>query len=103
MGFKTYCKNEKGEDVVCWFVFFIDKTHTDKQGKLTLEPVTITLSIFRRDVRNQDAAWRTIGYIPELENKYQYNDTEEKYNDYHTVLRHNLKPIVQIQNLGGLK
>jgi hypothetical protein len=68
-----------------------------------LKPVKITLSVFCRVVRTQDAAWRTIGYIPDLEKDYQYNDTEEKYNDYHAVLRHILKPIVQIQNLGGLK
>jgi hypothetical protein len=103
MGFETYCTDKKGKDVLCCFVFFIDKTHTDKKGNLTLEPVTITLSIFRRDVRNRDDSWRTIGYIPNLEKDYQYKDTDEKYNDYHAVLRHILKPIVQIQKLGGLK
>jgi hypothetical protein len=43
---------------------FIDKTHTDVRGTLCLEPVTMTLGIFKRAVRNQPEAWRDLGFVP---------------------------------------
>jgi len=42
----------------------IDKTHTDLQGSLCLEPVTFTFGIFNRHVRHQPEAWRDLGFIP---------------------------------------
>ena len=68
--------------------FFIDKTHTDVQGKLSLEPVCFTLGIFNRKTRNQAHAWRTIGYVPnfDLLSKYKIKKTEEKVQDYHHML-----------------
>ena len=37
-----YCSN-KEKDVLCPLILFVDKTHTDAKGNLTLEPVCITL------------------------------------------------------------
>jgi Plavaka transposase len=61
-----YCSN-KEKDVVCPLILFIDKTHTDTKGSLTLEPVCLTLGIFNKTTRNKEEAWRIIGFIPNLD------------------------------------
>lgn len=54
MWYQSSCKyfNDKyGEDssrIVCGIILTIDKTHTDSKGKLCLEPVDFTLSIFNK-------------------------------------------------------
>jgi hypothetical protein len=53
----------KNKDILCPIIFFIDKTHTDNNGRLCIEQVRFTLGIFKRSVRNQSRAWRSIGYI----------------------------------------
>ena len=58
-GWKNYCTSLG--DVLCALIFFIDKTHTDENGNLCLEPVSFTLSIFNRETRNKPNAWRTLG------------------------------------------
>ena len=65
------CKKEN-KDVLCPLIFFIDKTHTDVQGKLSLEPVCFTLGVFNRKTRNQGHAWRTIGYLPNFDLMQKY-------------------------------
>jgi len=52
-----------GLHVFCPLIFFIDKTHTDTFGNLCLDPVTFTLGIFKRHLRNQPKVWQTLGYI----------------------------------------
>ena len=73
MWYRTCCKyfNEKyGEDssrIVCGIILTIDKTHTDSKGKLCLEPVDFTLSIFNKNIRRKrKTAWRTLGFINDL-------------------------------------
>ena len=53
----------KDLDILCPFIFFIDQSHTDTNGRLCIEQVRFTLGIFKRSVRNQSRAWRSIGYI----------------------------------------
>ena len=46
----------------------IDKTHTDWKGKLCLEPVQFSLSIFDKEVRKRNSnCWRCLGYINDME------------------------------------
>ena len=48
-------------------IFFIDKTNTDIQGRLKLEPITFTLGIFKRKIRNSiTRAWRTLGFATDV-------------------------------------
>jgi Plavaka transposase len=61
-----YCSNHE-KDVLCPLILFIDKTHTDSKGSLTLEPVCLTLGIFNQKTRNKEEAWRIIGFIPNLD------------------------------------
>jgi len=58
MGWKEFCTGLT--DVLCALIFFIDKTHTDVQGKLNVEPVQFTFSIFNLKTCNQVHAWRTL-------------------------------------------
>ena len=73
MWYQTSCKyfNDRyGEDpsrIVCGIILTIDKTHTDSKGKLCLEPVDFTLSIFNKHIRRtRKTAWRTLGFINDL-------------------------------------
>ena len=100
LGWTNYCKNPK--DVLCALNFFIDKTHTDVLGKLGVEPVVFTLSIFNQKTRNKVIAWRNLGYIPTLE-FFDYNhDTQKKMADYHFILQYILREVYKVQMEGGL-
>ena len=53
--------------VICGVIFAIDKTHTDQKGKLCLESVNFSLSIFNAKVRRSNyKAWRSLGFINDL-------------------------------------
>ena len=70
---KYYIK-KYGDDksrIICGIIFAIDKTHTDSKGKLCLEAVNFTLSIFKTKVRrNNPRAWRCLGFINDLNSIY---------------------------------
>ena len=102
-GWSLYCKSDKRE-VLCPLIFFIDRTHTDVQGKLSLEPVCFTLGIFNRTTRNKAHAWRTIGYIPnfDLLSKYKKNNTTEKVQDYHHMLSFIFQDVYNYQKLNKI-
>ena len=54
--------------LICGVILTVDKTHTDWKGKLCLEPVQFTLSIFNKELRKRNSnAWRCLGYINDLE------------------------------------
>ena len=53
--------------IICGIILAIDKTHTDAKGKLCLEGVNFTLSIFNTaTTRNNYRAWRSLGFINDL-------------------------------------
>jgi hypothetical protein len=64
---KCYICSNKEKDILCPLILFIDKTHTDSKGNLTLEPVCITRGIFNQKTRNKEEARRNIGFIPNLD------------------------------------
>ena len=54
--------------VICGVILTIDKTHTDSKGKLCLEPVDFSLSLFNKKTRRtMRSAWRTLGFINDLD------------------------------------
>jgi hypothetical protein len=57
----------KEGDFLCPIIFFIDKTHTDHFGRFTLEPIRFTLGIFNRPTRALSKAWRTLGFLTDLQ------------------------------------
>ncbi len=98
---KLYCKREN--DLLCEITLFIDRTHLDNKGKHTVEPVLFTLGIFNQNFRNTDAAWRTLGYLPNLDLLAPHANSDDKSKDYHYCLRIILSDVVTLQQLGGLK
>jgi hypothetical protein len=101
--YDVYCE-DPSKDVLCPLILFIDKTHTDAKGNQTLEPVCFTLGIFNQKTRNQESAWRTIGFIPSMDvvSNRKLN-SEEKQQDYHALLNVILSPLVELQQFKGLE
>ena len=66
-----YFNSKYGVDknrVICGIILTVDKTHTDWKGKLCLEPVHFTLSIFNTDTRKRKySAWRCLGFVNDLD------------------------------------
>ena len=66
--------NKYGTDpsrLICGVILSIDKTHTDAKGKLCLEPVNFSLSLFNKKCRRKmKSAWRTLGFINDLNGNY---------------------------------
>ena len=100
--YNLYCGN-KSTDVLCPLILFIDKTHIDVKGNLTLEPVCLTLGIFNQDTRNKEDSWRIVGFIPSTNQiSNQKLQSYEKQIDYHAMLEVILAPLIQIQKTNGI-
>lgn len=84
----NYQVKMNGKEMIVPVIVFIDKTHIDKHGRACQEPVCITLGIFKKEVREQPYAWRSIGYIPNQAMHVTAKKPSGKSIDYHTVLRH---------------
>jgi hypothetical protein len=69
--YHKYVKNPS-LNLLCGLIFFIDGTHLSINGRQILEHVTMTLSIFKKEVQWHPHAWRTLGFINKLGNvKYK--------------------------------
>ncbi len=93
----TFYIKDKEKEKLIPIIFFTDKTHTDINGRLCLEPVQFTLGIFNRNTRNNPKAWRTIGYVTETIYTGKIT-TEMKQQDYHDVLSVILNSYKQCQS-----
>ena len=109
----TYCrKNERHNDtinILCPIIFFIDGVAIDKLGRKSLEPVSFTLGIFKRELRNLALAWRVLGYIPDPEKYFCISYGSGKHGsklkrDHHQqILNDILVQVVDLQKVGGFK
>ena len=94
--------------VLCPIIFFIDGVAVDSYGRMSLEPVSYTLGIFKRNVRNLAIAWRVLGYIPNTEKAYhiRYSSNKKgsnlKKKHYQQILHHILQQMSILQKNGGL-
>ena len=91
---KEYLKDPN--DVLCPIIFFIDKTHTDTNGRLCLEPIRFTLGIFNRETRNDPSSWRTLGYISDQAHMKK-TSPHQKAIDYHHMIEFILDEFIQCQ------
>jgi hypothetical protein len=91
---KEYLKETN--DVLCPIIFFIDKTHTDTNGRLCLEPIRFTLGIFNRETRNDPSSWRTMGYISDQAHMKK-TSPHQKAIDYHHMMEFILDEFIQCQ------
>ena len=67
-----------------------------------MEPVTFTLSIFDALTRMLPNAWRTLGYVKNLD-LIKYNSPFEKIQDYHAIIGIIMQQVETVQTNGGLK
>ena len=90
-------------------IFFIDGVGIGAYGNKSLEPVSFTLGLFKRHIRNQALAWRVMGYIPNTEKSFgiKYTSSGEygpslKKKHYQQILSHILKDFISLQKRGGI-
>ncbi len=83
-------------DVLLNLIGFSDETVTDKFGKQSLHPFSITLGIFNRATRNLAKAWTNLGYMPRFE-----NGSKDKVQDVHDVYKYLMSEIWFLQTQGG--
>ena len=77
-------------------ILFIDKTYTDVNGRLKLEPVMMTLTCFNSETRKNPLAWRTIGYVTDFIGS-KSEDYQMKLQDWHDIVSIILDPIRDMQ------
>ena len=102
---KKLCTHPK--DILCPIILYIDKTYVKSKPA---EPISFTLGLFKRNIRNTPMAWRNIGMIPGklgdlIPNmNFPINTLGEmRLNDWHYVCSHILHPMKQLQKVDGLK
>ena len=93
-------------DVLCPIIIYIDKTFVKSKP---CEPVSFTLGIFKREVRNSPRAWRNLGLIPgmisELVPVGRFHNSrigERRLNDWHFILNYILTDLKAVQRNGPL-
>ena len=93
-------------DVLLPLLMFIDGSNVDKNGRLSVEPVSMTLGIFNRETRNLPQAWRTLGFVESLDNKVSEDlvvskKSVFKLQDYHSIITHILTDLKYLQGKNG--
>ena len=79
--------------VICGIILTVDKTHTDGKGKLCLEPVQFSLSIFNTETRKKNqSAWKCLGFVNDLD---AYVNAQFHIEDYKT----NVKSVNNVINI----
>ena len=96
--------NDPTTEILCPLILYLDALVVDAYGNLSLEPVTFTLGIFKRLLRHHGKAWRTLGFIEDLDSLFGANHIKplQKANDYHAILSIILSDIKEIQKAGGI-
>lgn len=89
-------------DIMAGIIAFVDKSHLDNKGKLTLEPFMVTFGFFKREFRNKPEAWFPLGYLPNMNHVAPHADPDNKMKDYHYCLEIILSEMVQYQKLNGI-
>jgi len=97
-----YCTGN-GRRVLCTIILFGDKTHTDRNGNLCMEPYSFTLGIFNRATRMRPDAWRILGYVKNQGALPQTSTPLERAKDYHLMLKEILSGLVQAQQHHGIE
>lgn len=92
----------EGRDVLLPIILFIDKTVTDLHGNLSLEPVSFTIGILTREVRNQARAWRPLGYV-QNQSLHPSEGGLGVSIDYHFMLKEIFKSLVEVQAKEGIQ
>ena len=96
---------EGSNELLVPIIFYLDALVLDAYGKLTLEPLSFTFAIFRRHLRNQKQAFRTLGFIEDLDHLYGANHItpDQKAADYHHICSIILDDFKKTQLEGGME
>ena len=78
----------KGREAFIPIIFFIDKTHIDRHGRLCQEPICFTLGIFNQKTRANPLAWRELGGVPNSSMHITAKAPVDKLRDYHKIIHH---------------
>ena len=100
-----FCRTEN--DMVLPIILYIDKTYVKSKPA---EPISFSLGIFKRHIRNDPSAWRNLGMIPGklgdlVPNKDKFPRSklaEIRLNDWHAVCNFLLSDLKAAQKLGGI-
>lgn len=96
---------------------FIDYSNTDVLGKIKIEPVQLTLSIFKHNFQRNFHFWRTLGLISDLSSQklhenigsdgdtinHPQSDASSNLRDYHRVMCPIFQSLKCVQKKGGFK
>ena len=99
--YNRLCTQEN--DIIVAILLGLDKSHCDVKGKLTLEPLMWTLSIFNMETRRKPQAWCRLAHMPNLDHLAPRADATAKLRDYHVILRIMMEELIQFQRLGGIE
>ena len=99
------CKAD--DEILCPIIFFIDGGRATK--RVSVEPLTFTIGLFKRDVRSSGKAWRTLGYMENIRHSEEDDEEEcldvksvaSKLNEYHSMLKLLLEDFKVMQGEGG--
>lgn len=87
-------------------ILYIDKTGTDRMNRYGVEPLIFTTTVLNRSTRNRSRAWRTLGFIPGIDQKSTaQKETERNTNstygrsirNYHACLKKILQSLSDMQ------
>jgi len=98
--YKELCEKQYPDGIpriLLALILFADGTHTDFFGRLCLEPVTFTLSIFNRSARFGDDFWGIMGWLAKLKYAKNIHTAENKSVDYHHMLEVVISDIRELQ------
>lgn len=100
---KRLCVNQN--DVLWPLAIYNDEINIDHNGKLKLDPLSVSFLRLRTEVRNQHKAWRTFGMVHNLESSaFESKDLTslEKIRIHHTILEkvYKMIEILQKENVG---
>lgn len=99
------CTNPN-KHVLLPIIIFLDASNIDKNGRLQVNPMTFTLGIFKRAIRNKAEAWRTMGYVDDQlkyldEDVRKTLDKSTKAQDVHAIISLIMDEFKQIQGSDG--
>ena len=90
-------------DILLPILIFIDGGKITE--RISIEPLVLTLGIFKRSLRNLPSSWRTLGYLENLDNstgtERVKRNAKKKMHDYHEMLKEILSEFKLHQGKNG--
>ena len=95
-----------GKKVLCPIILYSDGAVLDRHGRLSLTPYSMTLGIFKPNVRTKKEAWRHIGFMPSVKTEMSFHQGTPAYGDvqknYHRAIDVILESLREVQRVGGM-